>query len=355
MERETTEAIAKIFEGFTGHIQADAKGTYDILFRAGPPPSPDEPPREAAREVGCWSHMRRYFWEATAISKSEIAREGLARIGRVFELESLWAHHDPVKRKRLREAHLRAHVESFFEWNNHQAALIEEPGYVRRALQYTQRHEAAFKRFLDNGRLVLDNNRPERALRKIAVGRKNWLSPAATYTPALSGPCCRSTPPRGCTASIRRLTSATSSASCLSGRAVGTWSSAPATGRLPAPSSTRSSSPPKLDGSTAPTSRADRCEPGGTPLSTLRVLAPLLHAPNTTYARRPPLAVLRVWPPPTPKLPTNATRAVVESSTQFSLVEQTSRMIPAVYAERRQQERSLSRWNPTPARRRCGG
>lgn len=175
MERETSEAIAKIFEGFTGHIQADAKGTYDILFRAGPPPSPDEPPREAAREVGCWSHMRRYFWEATAISKSEIAREGLARIGRVFELERLWAHHDPVKRKRLREAHLRAHVESFFEWNNHQAALIEEPGYVRRALQYTQRHEAAFKRFLDNGRLVLDNNRSERALRKIAVGRKNWL------------------------------------------------------------------------------------------------------------------------------------------------------------------------------------
>ena len=98
--RETSAAVSKLFEGFSGYVQADAKSVYDILFR-----EPDEEPPDGEvdvrHEVACWSHGRRGFWEAT-VAKSAVAREGLARIGRIFELEALWTHHTAEERKRLR-------------------------------------------------------------------------------------------------------------------------------------------------------------------------------------------------------------------------------------------------------------
>ncbi len=175
LPRETSETIAASFEGFRGYVQADAKSVYDILFRWKPPDGEEDPAHEGPREVGCWSHARRKFWEATAVAKSEVAKEGLARIGRIFELERLWKGLHPRKRHRLREDHLRPHVEDFLRWCEEQLVLTPERGLLRTALNYAVRQKEALTRFLDDGRLVLDNNRSERALRKIAVGRKAYL------------------------------------------------------------------------------------------------------------------------------------------------------------------------------------
>ena len=174
LEHETSVTIAEAFEGFAGYVQADAKSVYDILFRERAPD--DEADASGLRaEVGCWAHARRKFWEATAVAKSEVSKEGLARIGRIFELERLW-HNKPLsQRKKLRAAHLRPHVEDFFRWNAEQFALTPERGLLNSALGYAHRQRGALMRFLDDPRLVLDNNRSERALRKIAVGRKAWL------------------------------------------------------------------------------------------------------------------------------------------------------------------------------------
>lgn len=172
--RETSEAVAKMFEGFSGFVQADAKSVFNVLFALDEEEPPD-PERDVRQEVACWVHCRRGFWESAA-AKSVVAREGLARIGRIFELDASWKARSPSDIKRLRDAHLRPHVDAFFAWARHEYALVrEQRGYLRRALGYAVRHEAALKRFLDDGRLLLDNNRSELALRKIAVGRKAWL------------------------------------------------------------------------------------------------------------------------------------------------------------------------------------
>ena len=76
--RETSEAVASMFRGFSGYVQADAKSVYDILFRA-PRNGTDEDERDDAEtrlEVGCWAHARRKFYEA-AIAKDAAAREAL--------------------------------------------------------------------------------------------------------------------------------------------------------------------------------------------------------------------------------------------------------------------------------------
>lgn len=169
-ERETGAAIAECFRGFSGYVQADAKSVFHALFE--PPDSDDEDRRV---EVGCWVHCRRNFWEATA-AKSAVGREGLARIGRIFELDASWAKKPPAEIKRLRDSFLRPHIDAFFAWAKLEYDKVRnERGLVPSALGYATRQRPALTRFLDDGRLGLENNRSERALRPVSVGRKAWL------------------------------------------------------------------------------------------------------------------------------------------------------------------------------------
>ncbi len=172
--KETSATLLEMFKGYSGYIQADAKSVYDVLFRE-PKTLPDEGEREKRIEVGCWSHCRRGFWEATC-TKSEVAREGLARIGRIFALEGAWRTDPPEVILRLRRQHLRPHLEAFFLWAEAEYERVrDQRGLVRSALGYAVRQKDALMRVLDDGRLVLENNRSERQLRRIAVGRKGWL------------------------------------------------------------------------------------------------------------------------------------------------------------------------------------
>lgn len=105
-----------------------------------------------------------------------MAREGLARIGRIFELDASWRKKPPAEIKRLRDTHLRPHVEPFFDWVEVEYDKVRyERGSLRSALGYAHRQKQALVRFLDDGRLALDNHRSERPLRSVAVGRKPWL------------------------------------------------------------------------------------------------------------------------------------------------------------------------------------
>jgi transposase len=171
--RETSAAVGEMFKGFSGYIQADAKSVYDALFVE---PEEKPPVDDAIREeVACWSHGRRGFWEAT-VAKSAVAREGLARIGRFFELEAAWAERPPEERKRLRDEHLRPHFDAFFLWAEAEHDKVrDQRGLLRSALGYVLRQKDALCRFFDDGRLLLENNRSERELRRIATGRKAWL------------------------------------------------------------------------------------------------------------------------------------------------------------------------------------
>jgi transposase len=173
--KETSAAVAEMFKGYSGYVQADAKSVYDVLFRdaSEKPPDDDEGVRQ---EVGCLAHCRRKFWEA-AIAKNVVAREALVRIGRIFDLDAGWRHRSPAEIKRLRDAHLRPHMLAFFAWAELEFDKVKDQrSSLRSALGYAVRQKDALLRVLDDGRLLLDNNRSERALRgSIATGRKAWL------------------------------------------------------------------------------------------------------------------------------------------------------------------------------------
>jgi transposase len=176
--KETSATVGALFRGFSGYIQADAKSVYDLLFKPPdqrPPPEDGEPDLAVRQEVGCWSHLRRKLWEA-AITKDIVAREGLARISRIFALDRAWRGKPASEIKSLRDIHLRPHTDDFFAWVDAEYERVrDQRGLLRTALGYGHRQRGPLTQFYDDGRLKLDNNASERELRRIAVGRKAWL------------------------------------------------------------------------------------------------------------------------------------------------------------------------------------
>lgn len=169
--KETSAVVRELLRGYHGYLQVDAKSVYDVLFREPEPPDDTE----VCTEVGCWSHARRKFWEAT-VAKCVVAREGLLRIGRMFECDARFKGKPPETIRQLRDKHLRPEMEVFFAWAEVEYAKVEEQrGLLRTALGYVVRQKAALMRVLEDGRLILENNRSERELRRIAIGRKAWL------------------------------------------------------------------------------------------------------------------------------------------------------------------------------------
>jgi transposase len=176
---ETSDVVRRMFEGFSGYVQADAKSVFDVLYR---PPKEREPLDDVRsdlavrREVGCWSHARTKLWETAVATQDVVAREALARIMYMFRLERSWRNRLPDVRQTLRAHHLRAHVAAFFEFVEPAYERVKhQRGMLRSALGYSVRQKAALMRFLDDGRLEMTNNHSERQLRKVATGRNAWL------------------------------------------------------------------------------------------------------------------------------------------------------------------------------------
>lgn len=168
--KHNSAAVLEMFKGFSGYVQADAHAIYDALFRGSSDDNASSPPKE----VGCWSHARRKFWEA-AVCKHPIGLDGLRLVDKIFKADRLLADMTPERRKESREFIVSPLVDAFFLWAKSEQPKVKERGLVASALGYALRQEDALRRFLDDGRLRLDNNAAERALRTIAVGRKNWL------------------------------------------------------------------------------------------------------------------------------------------------------------------------------------
>ena len=170
--KHTSAAVCSMFRGFKGYIQADAHCIYDALFRGDAVDEGEKPPDE----VACWSHCRRKFWEAAIATKDPTAREAVLRIAILFELEEKWAGLAPSQRHEHRQRVSRPMLNDFFAWAE---GAFERVGKVRgplaTAFGYAIRQRDALQRFLDDGRLRLENNAAERALRAFAVGRNAWL------------------------------------------------------------------------------------------------------------------------------------------------------------------------------------
>lgn len=175
-EKHNSAAVCSMFKGFSRYIQADAHAIYDAMFSGRPPrgvpPDPDAGPPPT--EVGCWSHCRRNFWEA-AVCKHAVGVEGLRRIDAIFAADALLRDMAPSQRKVMREQHVRPHIDAFNAWVDVQRVAFHERGLVATALGYAYNQREPLLRFLEDGRLRLENNASERALRAIASARKSWM------------------------------------------------------------------------------------------------------------------------------------------------------------------------------------
>ena len=138
---------------------------YDVLFGF-----------EGVKEVVCWVYVRRKFDRAQD-SEPERAKEALDRIGALYAIEkqAKKAELDDEARLELRQKHSRVLVDELFAWMAKTEAELLPKAPMGMALRYALKLQVALSRFLQDGALEMDNNAAERALRAVAVGRKNWL------------------------------------------------------------------------------------------------------------------------------------------------------------------------------------
>jgi transposase len=155
---------------FTGILQADAYGGFAKLYEAA---LPDATPR--VREAACWAHLRRDFHDVWKATSSPVAQEALQRIGRLYDIEREIAGQPAERRRDVRQARSRAHAEAFRGWCERQMAGLPAKGDLARAMRYALKRWDAFTLFLEDGRVAIDNNPAERAIRPVALGRRNWL------------------------------------------------------------------------------------------------------------------------------------------------------------------------------------
>ena len=153
----------------SGILQADAYKGYAKLYE----PSADGEPR--FREAACFAHWRRDFHDIWTSQKSEIAYDALERIGQLYDIEREISGQPADLRRAVRQARSKPKLEALHAWAETQLTRIPGKGDLAKAFRYGLSRWPAFCLFLDDGRVAIDNNVAERALRSIGIGRRNWL------------------------------------------------------------------------------------------------------------------------------------------------------------------------------------
>ena len=162
------EHVRQFLKGWSGYLHADAASNYDELYRQNP----------NIQEVACWAHARRKFYEIAEHAPTRVlAHEAVEKINGLFAIERQ-AREDkltPDEISKRREQLSKPIVEDIKTWLTKHRPRLAPSAPTARAMNYLINHWGAFARFLDDGRLKLDNNAAERALRLAAIGRKNYL------------------------------------------------------------------------------------------------------------------------------------------------------------------------------------
>jgi transposase len=153
-------------KGFKGALQADAYGGWGELYG------------DQVREVACWAHARRPWWELFVRSKKAggtLAAQALRRIGQLYRIEQEIRNQAPCERLRVRQERAVPLLGEFKGWLEALLPQVSAKGEIAQAVLYSLKRWAALTRYAEDGRLEIDNNAAERALRGVALGRKNYL------------------------------------------------------------------------------------------------------------------------------------------------------------------------------------
>ncbi len=152
---------------YSGLMQADAYSGYNGLYGEGRKPG-------MIFEAACWAHGRRKFFELADLQKAPLAIDAVRRIDGLFAIEREINGRLPAERLAVRRARSKPLVDDLETWLREQRKKLSSKAPMAKAIDYTLKRWRAFTRFLDDGRICLSNNAAERAVRGIAVGRRNW-------------------------------------------------------------------------------------------------------------------------------------------------------------------------------------
>lgn len=149
---------------FTGTLQAGGYAGFDQIYEAG-----------RIREAACWAHVRRKFYDLVVAHKSQTAAEALERIGALYAIEKEIRGRSPEERREIRSERAWPLLESLKRWLEAMLCKLSRKSDTALAVRYALGRWEALLRYLDDGGIEIDNNAAERALRVVALGRKNYL------------------------------------------------------------------------------------------------------------------------------------------------------------------------------------
>ncbi len=153
---------AAFLAGYKGYLQADAYSVYDGIYVTG------------VTEVACWAHARRKFFDAKDTDGRRSAQM-LAMVGELYAVEKEAKELDDAGRLALRQAQSKPILQKIKAWLDAQNKLVLPRSAMALAMQYMLNQWDALCVYTTAGMLNIDNNAAERALKRIAIGRRNWL------------------------------------------------------------------------------------------------------------------------------------------------------------------------------------
>jgi transposase len=152
---------------YSGLMQADAYAGFNGLYVVGRKPGP-------IIEAACWAHGRRKLFELADLQKAPIAIEAVRRIDELFAIEREIVGLPRDQRLAVRAQRSKALIDELERWMHQERRKLSSRSPLAKAMNYSLKRWAALTRFLDDGRICMTNNAAERAVRGIAMGRKNW-------------------------------------------------------------------------------------------------------------------------------------------------------------------------------------
>ena len=153
--------------GFRGLLQVDGYAGFGRLVDA----QTDEAPQLAF----CWAHVRRKFYDIHVANQSPLAGEALRRIAELYAIEAEIRGTPAENRRSVRQQRSRPLVEAMRTWLTEQLERVSGRSTLAQAIRYALNHWDGLVLYLDDGRLEMDTNTVERAMRPVALGRKNAL------------------------------------------------------------------------------------------------------------------------------------------------------------------------------------
>jgi hypothetical protein len=159
-----SERPASHLSGFTGIVQVDGYPGFQRLGAGG-----------KIQLAACWAHARRKFYEVHEATGSPVAAEALRRIAELYAIEAAIRGQSSESRRRARRTQSLPLVDAMKPWLEQQIGRVPPRGAIADAIRYALARWNGLCLFLNDGRIELDNNTVERAIRPIALGRKNHL------------------------------------------------------------------------------------------------------------------------------------------------------------------------------------